>query len=230
MRAHENPFRSSRAQKLSFRGSLSKDELLARLATLRYRGAIVGPEGSGKTTLLRELEADLSAAGLSTRFHRFDDLALLRPAERGTILMIDGAEKLPWVVHSLLALTTPRLIVTAHGPREGLPVLLQCAVHPKLMEGLVIELAGPDAAVLARARRLFVEKRGNAREVFAALYDVFAAYPRADAAHRALGTAQMRPFPFTTKSAPSGNLPDRYSQDARVPITAGEGINGRLQS
>jgi ABC-type iron transport system FetAB ATPase subunit len=175
MRAHENPFRISRVQGLPFRGSVSLDQLIARLAAAGYRGTIVGPEGSGKTTLLRELDAELSAAGLSTRFHRFDEVALLRPVARGTILMIDGAEKLPWIVHLVLALMTPRLIVTAHGRREGLPVLLECAVGSDLLQDLVIELAGRDVAVLARARALFVEKRGNAREVFAALYDVFAA-------------------------------------------------------
>jgi len=175
MKAHDNPFRMSRARALRFRGPLSLDELVARLSALGYRGAIVGPEGSGKTTLLCELEDELAAAGLRTRLVRFDDPALLRRGDRETILMIDGAEKLPWVVHSLLAMTKHRLVVTAHGRREGLPVLLECSVNPKIMEELVIELAGRDPAVLARARRLFVEKRGNAREVFAALYDVLAA-------------------------------------------------------
>jgi len=56
-----------------------------------------------------------------------------------------------------------------------LPILFECAVSPSLIEELVIELAGRDSALLARARALFVEKRGNARQVFAALYDVFAA-------------------------------------------------------
>jgi len=106
---------------------------------------------------------------------RFDDRALLRPVERETIQMIDGAEKIPWIVHAVLTVTTPRLIVTAHGRREGLPILFECAVSPSLIEELVIELAGRDSALLARARALFVEKRGNARQVFAALYDVFAA-------------------------------------------------------
>jgi hypothetical protein len=174
MRANENPFRISRAEGLAFRGALSTDELLARLAALRYRGAIVGPEGSGKSTLLRELEAALSIAGFGTRFHRFDDPALLRPVDRGTILMIDGAEKLPWIVHVILALTTPQLIVTAHGRREILPVLLECAVTPELAEALGIELAGRDAALLAQTRQLFEKKRGNVRQVFSALYDLLA--------------------------------------------------------
>lgn len=174
MRADENPFRISRAQALAFRGRLPRDQLLARLAALDYRGAIVGPEGSGKSTLLRELEADLSAAGLRTRLLRFDDLALLHRVERETLLMIDGAEKLLWPVHAAVALTTPRLIVTAHGRREWLPVLLECAASAGLMEELVIELAGRDPALLARAKQLFEEKRGNVRQVFSALYDVLA--------------------------------------------------------
>jgi ABC-type hemin transport system ATPase subunit len=175
MRAHENPFRISRAQALAFRGPLSRDQLLVRLAALDYRGAVVGPEGSGKSTLLRELEADLSAAGLRTRLLRFDDLAMLHRVERETILMIDGAEKLPWPFHAVVALTTPRLIVTAHGRREWLPVLLECAASAELMEELVVELVGWDSALLARARDLFEQKRGNMRQVFGALYDVLAA-------------------------------------------------------
>lgn len=174
MRAHENPFRISRAQALAFRGPLSRGELLSRLASLGYRGAIVGPEGSGKSTLLRELEADLSAAGMCTRLLQFDDLALLHRVERGTILMIDGAEKLPWPIHSVLTLATPKLLVTAHGRREGLPVLMDCAATPELMEELLIELAGRDPALVARTKLLFLEKRGNVRQVFSALYDQLA--------------------------------------------------------
>ena len=171
MRAHENPFRISRAQALAFRGPLSRAQLLARLAERGYRGAIVGPEGSGKSTLLRELEADLSE-GMCTRLLQFDDLALLHRVERGTILMIDGAEKLPWILHSVLALTTPRLIVTAHGWREGLPLLIECRATRALMAELVTELAGHDAALLARATQLFQEKHGNIRAVIGALYDL----------------------------------------------------------
>jgi ABC-type hemin transport system ATPase subunit len=174
MRAHENPFRISRAEGLRFRGVVALDQIVARLAALGYRGAIVGPEGSGKTTLLRELEDALAATGLPTNLMRFDDLALLRRVNRETILMIDGAEKLPWPVHAVLALTTARLVVTAHGRREGLPVLLECAASPALMEELLIELAGRDPALVARAKLLFEQKRGNVRQVFSALYDVLA--------------------------------------------------------
>jgi ABC-type hemin transport system ATPase subunit len=174
MRAHENPFRISRAQALPFHGPLSLNQIVARLATLGYRGAIVGPEGSGKTTLFRELEAELTAAGLRTKLVRFDDLALLHRLNQETILMIDGAEKLPWPVHAFLALTTARLVVTAHGGRAGLPVLLECTASQDLMEELLIELAGRDPALVARAKMLFQEKRGNVREVFGALYDVLA--------------------------------------------------------
>ena len=174
MRAHENPFRISRAQALPFRGPLSLHQIVARLATLGYRGAIVGPQGSGKTTLLRELEAELAAAGFDTKLLRFDDLALLHRVDRKTILMVDGAEKLPWPVHVFLAFTTPRLVVTAHGRREGVPVLLECGADAELLEDLVVELAGPDAALLAHARQLFVEKRGDVRAVLGALFDVLA--------------------------------------------------------
>ena len=111
---------------------------------------------------------------MCTRLLQFDDVALLRPVEPETILMIDGAEKLPWPLHSVLTLTTARLVVTAHGRREGLPLLVQCAATAELMEALLVELAGPDPALIARAKGLFVQKRGNVRQVFSALYDVLA--------------------------------------------------------
>ncbi len=99
---------------------------------------------------------------------------MIRPVERETILMIDGAEKLPWIVHLLLALATPRLVVTAHGRREGLPLLVECAVIQTSCKGSWSSLPAR-IRQCSRATWLFVEKSGNAREVFAALYDVFAA-------------------------------------------------------
>jgi len=45
-------------------------QLLERLALMRYRGAIVGPEGSGKTTLMEDLEPHLLGAGYTVRHMR----------------------------------------------------------------------------------------------------------------------------------------------------------------
>jgi hypothetical protein len=71
-------------------------------------------------------------------------------------------------------MSTARLVVTAHGRREGVPILVESAASPAIMEELLIELAGRDPALIARAKLLFQERRGNVRQVFSALYDVLA--------------------------------------------------------
>src|SRR2546430_2309285 len=70
MTALGTPCRITRAQRVSFLGALTADEFLARLAAMRYRGVIVGPEGSVKSPLLGELQTALSVGGFGTRLQR----------------------------------------------------------------------------------------------------------------------------------------------------------------
>ena len=64
IRARDNPFRADRVQSLPYRlMDTTWDALLDRLAALRYRAAIVGPEGSGKTTVTTTFLEQLCNAG-----------------------------------------------------------------------------------------------------------------------------------------------------------------------
>ncbi len=128
---------------------------------------------------------------------RFDDRALLRPVERETIQMIDGAEKIPWIVHAVLTVTTPRLIVTAHGRREGLPILFECAVSPSLIEELVIELAGrtPHAS---RARGRFSSRSAETPARFSPPSTTYSRRSCfATTCREPFATAQIRTFPVS---------------------------------
>ena len=65
--AKHNPFGAGRIRALDYiPQEMSWTQLLARLKTLDYTAAIVGPHGSGKTTLLRHLEQRLGQANLPT--------------------------------------------------------------------------------------------------------------------------------------------------------------------
>src|SRR5687768_9283988 len=71
MRARDNPFSTDRVLKIRYRPrGWTWDGLLARLASLDYRAAIVGPEGRGKTTLLQDLEPHLTARGFGVKHLR----------------------------------------------------------------------------------------------------------------------------------------------------------------
>jgi hypothetical protein len=94
MKARRNPFRSERVEGVRFRflGDGTWDGLMARLAELGYRGAIVGSDGSGKTTLLDELAPRIAGAGFGVRRLWLNDEGVLSlgdlscgPATRRTV-------------------------------------------------------------------------------------------------------------------------------------------------
>jgi len=175
MRAHENPFRVSRVEALGFRGSESVVHLAATLRSHEYRGVIIGPEGSGKSTLLRELAGLIAADGVRVRIARFDDVAALASAvvERDAVWLVDGAERIPAPIRSMLAMLVRRIVMTSHEETSNLPLLVQCETDLALLDDLLAELAGPTAAAEIAAA-LFHESGGNLRMVFQALYDAAA--------------------------------------------------------
>ena len=78
MRARDNPFRVERVDHVGYRlPGRTCEELLARLAALGYRAAILGEEGRGKTRLLEELAERLPKRGFTPRW-----LRLARPNRR----------------------------------------------------------------------------------------------------------------------------------------------------
>lgn len=184
MRARENPFRTERVLAVRYRPqSATWDDLLARLESLRWRGAIVGPHGSGKTTLLEDLAPRLRDRGFATRLLRLDDLSpslpggaldCLGPRE---IVLLDGGEVMgarAW--RSFVGQTRGAggMVATLH--RAGrLPTWVECAPTPELLDEIVRDLGG--ATLAARAPALFAAHRGNLRDALRALYDLCANTP-----------------------------------------------------
>jgi len=191
-RARDNPFATEHVLRVRYRflkGSLA--DLLVRLESSGFRGAIVGPEGSGKTTLLEDLVAPLEARGFRVhlwRLHRGSrrqSWMLCRSLRRarlgpGDLALLDGAEQLGPLAWFLARRATRRaggLLITRHRP-GGLPTLLSCRTSPGLLHDIVANLAGDTAAADGeRARELFARHGGNLREALRELYDQWAHAP-----------------------------------------------------
>lgn len=186
MRPRDNPFASHRIESLAFRlpAGQSRESLLARLADLQFRAAIVGPEGTGKTTLLDELADRLAAPGrriCRARLRpgrRHFEPGELPPADDSTaLLLLDGAEQLGCLAWWRLKRRSRRwagLLVTSHRPGR-LPTLIECTTSPDLLDELLAGLLPNDhAAASPLAHQFFRETRGNIRVVFRMLYDAWA--------------------------------------------------------
>jgi hypothetical protein len=131
VRARDNPFASDRVESLRYRlpAGLTWDELLQRLAALRFRAALVGPHGHGKTTLLEDLAPRLTARGFRVRTvtlrqdERKVDWQRFRSLGPDDFLLLDGAELLgrpAWLRVRLSCRRAGGLIVTSHRPGEEL--------------------------------------------------------------------------------------------------------------
>jgi hypothetical protein len=190
MRARDNPFGAQRLLALRYRLSgLSWDELLARLAALGHRAALIGPHGHGKTTLLEDLGVRLESCGFRLRaatLHAGDrrlsadqEETLFVALTARDCLLLDGAEQLnplSWRRLVRRSRAAGGLVVTAH--RAGLlPTLLECRTSPELLSDLVRELLGAEADGLQPPleelyAQLFTRHGGNLRDVLRELYDL----------------------------------------------------------
>jgi hypothetical protein len=177
VRARDNPFASDRVERLRYRlpEGLTWDELLQRLAALRFRAAIVGPHGHGKTTLLEELAPRLTARDFRVRTvtlrqdERRADWKRFRNLGRDDVLFLDGAEllgPLAWLRVRLSCRRAGGLIVTSHRPGR-LPTLLECKTTPELLASLARELTGEEL----ETGELFARHDGNLRLAFWEMYD-----------------------------------------------------------
>lgn len=181
--ARDNPFNVQRVLEIRYRlpMGVTWEDLLDRLAALRWRAAIVGPHGHGKTTLLEDLAPRLEARGFRVRtislreaHPRLDqaDRAVLRSFGPRDVLLLDGAEQLGWLSWRLLRLCTWKdggLVITSH--RSGLlPTLFECETTPELLAGIVGELSGTEVD----AEEVLARHGGNVRDALRELYDRWA--------------------------------------------------------
>lgn len=190
MRARDNPLTVQRLGRLRYRiAPADWEDLLARFAAHRYRGAVVGPEGHGKTTLLADLMAHFRAAAWDVRSVRLqrgqgvlttaERRLLFAPPTARTLLVVDGVDELSAVERLLLRWRARRaggLLVAAH--REGaLPTLRRCETDAALLETLLDELGIAATRPGEATAALLARHHGNLREVFSELYDLYAALP-----------------------------------------------------
>ncbi|HYU32193.1 MAG TPA: hypothetical protein VEW48_08515 [Thermoanaerobaculia bacterium] len=187
MRAADNPFTVQKVQRIRYRpAGVTWEALLARLASQRYRAAIVGPHGRGKTTLLEDLAPRLEALGFrirsvmlhtgGRRLSREQREVLLGDLTPADILCVDGAEQLgrgAWLALRFRSREAGGLVITSHRPGL-LPTLLDCETTPELLEGIVRELAGREVEGI---ETLFLRHGGNVRAALREMYDVWALTP-----------------------------------------------------
>lgn len=180
MTAHQNPFRATRLEALTYR--FAGDDwptLLRRLQRQGGRGAVVGPHGSGKTTLMLELAPRLEELGHVVRYHRLglQDRALpadlLHDLGPRSALLLDSAGCLwpwQWAILRWRARRAGVLVVTAHLPGL-LPTLCRCRTNPQLLDELAGELGAPPRELGVDPDHLWQRHHGNVRDALRELYD-----------------------------------------------------------
>jgi hypothetical protein len=191
MRARDNPFATEHVLRLRYQfrkpGGDGWPVLLARLESLRYRAAIVGPHGSGKTTLLEDLGRKLRDRGFrihpvflneQDRDYPVDFIRRVQPGlSAEDVILLDGCEQLSlanWYRFRWQMRRAGGLIITTHRPGR-LPVLRLCETDPELLDDLVRRLCNdPSLPVTMDMRRLYESHHGNLRDALRALYDLAA--------------------------------------------------------
>ena len=187
MRARDNPFATDRVLRVRYRPQgWTWEQLLGRLAAMKYRGAIVGPEGRGKTTLLEDLGGHLKERGLGIRHlrltrerPRFDEAELrvfFRDIGDRDVILFDGAEqmsRLGWWKFLRRSRRARGLVITSHRPGM-LPTLVECETSPALLAEIVHTLH-PPAGDADAVQWLFTRHGGNVREALRDLYDTLGA-------------------------------------------------------
>ena len=198
MRARDNPFAVQRLHAIPYRFSGSTwEELMDRLAALRFRAAVVGPHGRGKTTLLEELARRMEGQDLRTRaviLHEGDRRlsatqrdVLFRDLTPRDVLFVDGAEQLgrfAWLEVRTRSRAAFGLVITSHRPGL-LPTLYECRTTPELLAGIVEDLVGREEAErLPPSGELLARHSGNVRDALRELYDLCAGLTSPAAARR----------------------------------------------
>jgi GTPase SAR1 family protein len=172
LKARDNPFAADRVLQLRYRlrDGDSWDALLADLAALNYRAAIVGPEGTGKTTLLEDLAGKLTSA--EQRVFSCRAPAIPNDFDDADIVCVDSAEVLSWWQWRRLRGRTRGLVVTLHRPGR-LPTLRHCLTEASLLDGILAGLVPtlPATERTALADELHRTHDGNIRAALRDCYD-----------------------------------------------------------
>ena len=191
-----NPF-SSRdvrpgAIPFCFASETEPEALLDKLAAGGWWGEIVGPHGSGKSTLIQTLIPGLQERGRKVVFFLLQrgqrSLSLGRGPntaegkrsdwDEQTQVIVDGYEQLSlwsaWRLRRTCQRFGAGLLVTSHRS-VGLPPLRNTATSVNLANQLVDLLArsGPTHVTPADVTASFTRQKGNLREVFFELYDLY---------------------------------------------------------
>jgi hypothetical protein len=188
--AKNNPFATSRVLQVRYTPQgCSWDDLLERLESMQYRGAIVGACGTGKTTLIEDMHQRLRQQGLSCRSIfvtidvkvPFKKIRQTLNTETFDVLLIDGADHLNKLVWRWIKGATKRrnigLVVTSHTPGM-LPTLIECSTSAKLLSDIVTRLTPNTSDPQLDARRIedvYHKHNGNIRDALRQLYDITAA-------------------------------------------------------
>lgn len=185
LRAKDNPFAVDRIHQIRYEApGESWESLLARLAAMDYRAAIVGPCGSGKTTLCETLQARLQQRGLQTQclFVSMDIRMAwqeIKPVlnHQFDVILLDGADHLPpWTWQRLkrrVFSSKHGLVVTTHEPGL-LPTWHECRPSPAVLERIVTHLAPDRVIPKAQINDLYDHCQGNIRNALRQLYDLVA--------------------------------------------------------
>lgn len=185
--ARLNPFRSEQVERLAFRFQAGWDwsRLIESLASLDWRAAIVGPHGAGKTTLFGELAQRLAGERRPVQSIRFNDESnlverwrawfRLRTLDPTILILLDGAEQLPWWEWLVWKWQTRRLsglLITTHLPGR-LPCAYRCETSEELLADLVGELDSETEGEqrIATSRETYQACAGNLRDALRRLYD-----------------------------------------------------------
>ncbi|HKD37331.1 MAG TPA: hypothetical protein VKB78_11040 [Pirellulales bacterium] len=185
----QNPFATRfvrpGAMPFLFSPPIDREALVAKLAELQWRGAIVGPHGSGKSTLLAELLPELNRVGrrvVQFTLHDGERRLPIALSDRAlsdaqTIIVVDGYEQLNAASRRTLDRHCRRyatgLLVTSHEPTH-LAQLYQTAVDCELMETIVDLLTRGDRRFVSATdvERAYCLHGQNAREALFSLYDL----------------------------------------------------------
>lgn len=185
LRAGENPFRVERIHRLEYQlDGETWNAVLARLAAMNYRAAILGEHGHGKSTFLHTLAGELTARGFGLRRlflneenPRFDPAflrALHRDLKQDEIVLLDGAEQLGYIAwrRFLRAVQPARGVVITRHRAGHFPALYTCRTSPELLASLLRALDAethlPDGV---SPEQILARHQGSIRDVFFSLYD-----------------------------------------------------------